>query len=122
MKDYHSKNIINISLAENASYAKTIILESIYKIEVNVPDEFMGDIMGDVSQRRGRVSGTDAQGTKQIIKAEIPLSSLHDYATSLKSMTSGRGSFSQEFSYYEDMPQNKANKVISKYEASKQQR
>ena len=66
--------------------------------------------------------GTDAQGTKQIIKAEIPLSSLHDYATSLKSMTSGRGSFSQEFSYYEDMPQNKANKVISKYEASKQQR
>ena len=81
----------------------------------------MGDIMGDVSQRRGRVSGTDAQGTKQIIKAEIPLSNLHDYATSLKSMTSARGRFSQEFSHYEDMPQNEADKVISEYEASKQQ-
>ena len=77
--------------------------------------------MGDISSRRGKVGGMDAEGNFQVINAEVPQVHLHDYATALKAMTSGRGMFSQEFSHYEDMPINEANKVISEYEASRQQ-
>ncbi len=99
--------------------AKPKLLEPIYKIQVKVPDEMMGDIMGDVSQRRGKVSGMDSDGHFQIINAEVPLANLHDYSTALKSMTSGRGMFTQDFSHYEDMPHNEAKKVITEYESSR---
>ena len=95
------------------------ILEPIYKIRVKVPEDVMGDIMGDISQRRGKVSGMDSEGQFQIINAEVPLANLHDYATALKSMSSGRGLFSQKFSHYEDMPHVEAEKVKSTYEASR---
>ena len=100
--------------------AKPKLLEPIYKIRVKVPEDCTGDIMGDISSRRGKVGGMDAEGNFQIINAEIPEVHLHDYATALKAMTSGRGMFSQEFSHYEDMPVNEANKVVSEFEASKQ--
>ena len=73
--------------------------------------------MGDISQRRGKVSGMDSDGPFQVINAEIPLANLHDYATALKSMSSGRGMFSQEFSHYEDMPHGEAEKVKQNYES-----
>ena len=79
----------------------------------------MGDIMGDVSQRRGKVSGMDSDGPFQIINAEVPLVNLHDYSTALKSMSSGRGMFTQDFSHYEDMPHNEAEKVIGSWEESR---
>jgi len=93
------------------------ILEPIYKIKVKVPEDSMGDVMGDISQRRGKVSGMDSDGPFQVINAEIPLANLHDYATALKSMSSGRGMFSQEFSHYEDMPHGEAEKVKQNYES-----
>ncbi len=93
------------------------ILEPIYKIQVKVPEDCMGDVMGDVSQRRGKVSGMDTDGPFQIINAEVPLANLHDYSTALKSMSSGRGMFTQEFSHYEDMPHSEAEKVKQDYEA-----
>ena len=77
--------------------------------------------MGDISERSGKVGGMDAEGNFQVVNAEVPQVHLHDYSTALKAMTSGRGMFSQEFSHYEDMPINEANKVISEYEASRQQ-
>ena len=95
------------------------ILEPIYKLKIKIPEDVMGDIMGDVSQRRGKVSGMGAEGHFQVINAEIPLANLHDYATALKSMSSGRGMFSQEFSHYEDMPHNEAEKVKNDYQAAK---
>ena len=95
------------------------LLEPIYSIKVKIPDDVMGDIMGDVSQRRGKVGGMGAEGHFQVINAEIPLANLHDYATALKSMSSGRGMFSQEFSHYEDMPHIEAEKVISAWEAAR---
>ena len=95
------------------------ILEPIYKVKVKIPEDVMGDIMGDVSQRRGKVSGMDSEGNFQIINAEIPLANLHDYATAIKSMSSGRGIFTQEFSHYEDMPHLEAEKVKKEYEASR---
>ena len=99
--------------------ANPILLEPIYKIRVKVPEDVMGDVMGDISQRRGKVGGMDTEGSFQIINAEIPLENLHDYATALKSMSSGRGMFSQEFSHYEDMPHNESNRIIKAYEAAR---
>ena len=75
--------------------------------------------MGDISSRRGRVQGMDAEGSYQIINAELPLACLHDYSTALKAMSSGRGMFTQEFSHYEDMPHTEANKVIATWEAAR---
>jgi len=99
--------------------AQPKLLEPIYKIQVKIPDNVMGDVMGDISSRRGKVQGMDSDGHFQVINAEVPLAHLHDYATALKSMSSGRGMFSNEFSHYEDMPHIEAEKVISKWEAAR---
>ena len=99
--------------------ARPKLLEPIYKIKIKVPEDCTGDIMGDISARRGKVGGMDAEGNFQVINAEVPQIHLHDYATALKAMTSGRGMFSQEFSHYEDMPINESNKVVAEFEASR---
>ena len=99
--------------------AKPKLLEPIYKIKVKIPDEFTGDIMGDISQRRGKVGTMESEGHLQVINAELPLANLHDYATALKAMSSGRGMYSLEFSHYQDMPHAEQQKVISDYEASR---
>tara|TARA_Y100001970_G_C14223067_1_gene853859 strand:- start:773 stop:2863 length:2091 start_codon:yes stop_codon:yes gene_type:complete len=101
--------------------AKPKILEPIYTIQVKVPDDVMGDVMGDISSRRGRVQGMDAEGQFQVINAEVPLAMIHDYSTALRAMSSGRGIYTQKFSHYEDMPQGEANKVIAAYKESRQQ-
>ena len=98
--------------------AKPKLLEPIYKVKIKVPDMFTGDIMGDISQRRGKVSGMGASGSFQEINAEVPLANLHDYATALKAITSGTGFFSTEFSSYEDMPTNEAQKVIAAHSST----
>ena len=100
--------------------AKPKLLEPIYKLKIKVPDTYTGDIMGDISQRRGKVGGMDADGKYQVINAEVPLANLPDYAACLKSMTSGKGFFSQEFSHYEDMPVGEAQKVIAEYTSSRE--
>jgi elongation factor G len=99
--------------------AKPTMLEPIYDIVVKVPEDFMGDVMGDISSRRGKISGMDSEGRFQVIKAKVPLAELHKYSTSLRSMTQGRGMFSQSFSHYEELPGELANKVI---EQSKKER
>ena len=99
--------------------AKPKLLEPIYKIKVKVPDEFTGDIMGDISQRRGKVGTMSAEGKLQIINAEVPLANIHDYATALKAMSSGRGMYSLEFSHYQDMPHAEQQKVVSDHESSR---
>ena len=99
--------------------ARPKLLEPIYKIKIKVPEDCTGDIMGDISARRGKVGGMDAEGNFQVINAEVPQIHLHDYATALKAMTSGRGMFSQKFSHYQDMPINESNKVVAEFEASR---
>jgi elongation factor G len=95
--------------------AKPKLLEPIYKLKIKVPDSHTGDVMGDISQRRGKVGGMDAEGHYQVINAEVPLANISDYAASLKSLTSGSGFFSQEFSHYQDMPVGEAQKVMTKF-------
>jgi elongation factor G len=92
--------------------AKPVILEPIYDVTVKVPEEYMGDVMGDISGRRGKIMGMDSEGRFQIIKAKIPLAELYKYSTTLRSMTAGRGIHSRAFSNYEEVPGEIADKII----------
>jgi len=93
--------------------AKPILLEPVHKVQIIIPDEYMGDVMGDISTRRGKIQGMEKQTKKQILNAEMPLSELLSYYPALKSLTQGRGKFTQEFSHYEKVPGEIAAKVIA---------
>ena len=92
--------------------AQPCLLEPIMDIEVKIPEEFMGDIMGDISGKRGKIMGMDADGSFQVIKAQVPQAELYHYATTVRSLTGGRGIHSESFSHYEKMPKEYENKVI----------
>ena len=93
------------------------MLEPITKIEVSVPEEFMGAVMGDLSSRRGKILGMDAEGTFQVVRAEVPQMELYHYSTNLRSLTGGRGLHTEEFSHYEYMPRELEKKVIAQSQA-----
>ncbi len=93
--------------------AGATILEPIMKVEITTTEEFMGDIMGDLSQRRGRPQGMDANNGAQVIKATVPMSEMLNYAPALRSMTQGRSSFHMEFSHYEEVPRPVQEKIIA---------
>jgi len=95
-----------------ASEAKPVLLEPIYTVEVTVPEEFMGDVMGDLSARRGRILGMESDGNFQKIKAQVPLAELYRYSTSLRSLTQGRGLHSRSFSHYEEVPKEISDKIV----------
>ncbi len=99
--------------------ARPILLEPIYELEVLVPDEHMGDIMGDISGRRGKILGMEAEGVNQKIRAQVPLKELYKYANILRSMTQGRGIFRQKFSHYEEVPKEVAEKIIANAQKEK---
>ena len=104
-----------------AQLAKPVILEPIMDVEVLVPDDFMGDIMGDLSMRRGKIQGTEQEGSLQKIKAQVPLSELYRYSTMLRSMTHGRATHRRKFSHYEEVPHEVAQKLIAGTEAAKEE-
>ncbi|GAA3411961.1 elongation factor G [Paenibacillus hodogayensis] len=90
------------------------ILEPIMKVEVTVPDEYMGDVMGDLNSRRGRIEGMDSRAGAQVIRSKVPLSEMFGYSTTLRSRTQGRGVYSMEISHYEEVPKNIAEEIIAK--------
>lgn len=100
---------------------KPTILEPIMLLTVTVPDEYMGDVMGDISSRRGKLLGTEAHGKKQIIKAYVPQVEILSYAPTLTSMTGGRGSFSMEFARYDEAPPQVREKVIAAYKPKEEE-
>lgn len=100
--------------------ANPVLLEPIYHVEVDVPDEYMGDIYGDMSKRRGRILGSEKIGELQRVTAEAPLSEMFKYATDLRSMTQGRGAFTMRFERYEEVPAATAKKVIEAYKAEEE--
>lgn len=100
--------------------AKPILLEPIYKVRVVVPDTYMGDVMGDLNSRRGRIQGMDPEGNFQVIHAEVPLADLYKYSTALRSMTQGTGDYTMEFSHYDPVPHDVAQKVIDASEHSRE--
>ena len=104
----------SLALKNAASKCSPAILEPVMKVEVTIPEEYMGDIMGQVTARRGRVEGMEARGNAQIVKAMVPLSEMFGYATSLRSSTQGRGVFSMHFDHYEEVPKSISEEIIKK--------
>jgi elongation factor G len=100
--------------------AGLVLLEPIMNVEVTVPDQFTGDVMGDLNARRGRIMGMEAQGNLQVIKAQAPQAEMYKYSNSLRSMTQGRGFFTMEFSHYEETPREVAQKVIEEARREKE--
>ena len=87
-------------------------------VEVTVPEQFMGDIMGDMNSRRGRILGMEAKGGNQVIKAHVPMAEMLKYSVDLRSMTQGRGSFTMEFDHYEEVPAHLAEQIIAEAKAA----
>ena len=92
--------------------ANPVLLEPIMKMEITIPEDSMGDVIGDVNARRGKVSGVDSLAGSHLINALIPMSEVLTYAPELRSITSGRGSFTMDFSHYEEVPNQEAQKII----------
>jgi elongation factor G len=104
----------SLAIKEAARKAKAVLLEPIMAVEVVVPEEYMGDVIGDLNSRRGRIEGMELRGTTQIIKSMVPLSEMFGYATELRSRTQGRGSFTMHFGKYEEVPGGLAEEIVSK--------
>jgi elongation factor G len=120
--DEHSFKIAGaMAFKKGFMEAKPVLLEPINIVEVTVPEEYMGDVMGDLSGRRGKIQGMESEGHFQKIKASIPMSELHKYSTILRSMTQGRGVYKTKFSHYDEMPREQAEKVIAAGEKEKEE-
>jgi elongation factor G len=104
----------SICFKEAASKAKPVLLEPVMRVEVTVPEEYMGSVNGDLISRRGRLEGTEIAGGTHIIKSMVPLSEMFGYATELRSRTQGRGSFTMHFGQYEEVPRNLAEEIINR--------
>ena len=105
----------SMALKNAASKCSPVILEPVMKVEVIIPEEYMGDIMGNITSRRGRVEGMEARGNAQVVRAMVPLSEMFGYATSLRSSTQGRGVFTMQFDHYEEVPKSISEEIIKKH-------
>src|SRR3954449_82064 len=102
----------SLAFQEAARRAKPVLLEPVFAVEVTTPDDFMGDVIGDLSRRRGRVEGMEPRGNAQVIRGHVPLSEMFGYATDVRSMTQGRATYTMQFDRYEEVPPNIADKVV----------
>jgi elongation factor G len=104
----------SMALKAAKSKCNPVLLEPIMKVEVVMPEEYMGDIMGDISSRRGRVEGMEARGSAQIVRGMVPLAEMFGYVNNLRSRTQGRGTFSMQFDHYEEVPKSVAEEIMKK--------
>ena len=103
----------SMAFKEGCKQGKSVLLEPIMKVEVTVPEEYMGDVIGDINSRRGRMEGMEARGGNQIVRGFIPLSEMFGYATDLRSKTQGRGTYSMEPSHYEEVPKSVLDTIVA---------
>ncbi|SFM33786.1 elongation factor G [Paenibacillus sp. 1_12] len=108
----------SMALKAAAEKCRPVLLEPIMKVEVTVPEEYMGDVMGDLNSRRGRIEGMDSRFGAQIIRAKVPLSEMFGYSTTLRSRTQGRGVYSMELSHYEEVPKSIAEEIVAKHKGA----
>ena len=101
----------SMALKEGALKAKPVLLEPVMKVEVVTPEEFMGDVVGDLNRRRGIIQGMDEIPSGKVVRAEVPLAEMFGYATDVRSQTQGRASFSMEFTKYAEVPSNIAQEL-----------
>ncbi|CRK85278.1 elongation factor G [Neobacillus massiliamazoniensis] len=104
----------SMALKNAASKCKPVILEPVMRVEVVIPEDYLGDIMGQITARRGRVEGMEARGNAQVVRSMVPLSEMFGYATALRSSTQGRGVFSMHFDHYEEVPKSISEEIIKK--------
>jgi len=104
----------SMGFKEGARKANAVILEPMMKVEVEVPEEFMGDVIGDLNRRRGQVEGMDERAGNKIVNAFVPLSEMFGYSTDLRSATQGRATYAMEFDHYAEVPKNVAEEIIKK--------
>lgn len=116
------KMAARIAFRKGVESAKPVLLEPIMNVQIEVPEAYMGDIIGDLNSRRGRVQGMEPVGKKQLIRAQVPLAEMARYTIDLKSMTQGRGKFKMEFSNYEEVPGQNAEKIIEKAKQEKEEK
>lgn len=110
-----------IAMKAACDKAKPVLLEPILTVEVTVPEEFMGDVIGDLNSRRGKIQGMDAEGRNQVVKAVVPEAEMYKYATTLRSVTQGRGFFTASFDHYEAVPSDISAKVIEEAKKAKEE-
>lgn len=104
----------SMALKNAVSKCSPVLLEPMMKVEVVIPEEYLGDIMGDITSRRGRVEGMDARGNAQVVRAFVPLAEMFGYATALRSNTQGRGTYTMHFDHYEEVPKSISEEIIKK--------
>jgi elongation factor G len=104
----------SIGFKDGMRKGKPVLLEPIMKVDVSMPEEHMGDVMGNLTGRRGHILGMEGRGTTQIVHALVPLATMFGYATDLRSMTQGRASHSMEFHHYQPLPQSLADEIVAK--------
>jgi len=109
-----------LAFRKGMEQAKPVLLEPIYNVEVEIPEQFMGDIIGDLNSKRGRVLGMEPRGKNQIVRAQVPLKEMVRYSIDLKSITQGRGKFKMEFDHYEEAPPKVAEEIIEKTKREKE--
>ncbi|WP_022670822.1 elongation factor G [Hippea alviniae] len=112
--DMAFKIAASMAFREAAKKAKPYLLEPIMDVEVTTPEQYLGDVMGDINSRRGKIKSMGEKGNLKIIRAHIPLGEMFGYATALRSITQGRGTYTMQFSHYEEVPKNIAEKIIKK--------
>ena len=104
----------SMAIKDAVAKANPVVLEPMMRVEVTLPEEFMGDVIGDLNSRRGQIEGMDPRGSTQVIRASVPLAEMFGYATDLRSETQGRASYSMELSHYAEVPQNLAAELVAK--------
>jgi elongation factor G len=104
----------SMAIKDAVSKANPVVLEPMMRVEVTMPEEFMGDVIGDINSRRGQIEGMDPRGSTQVVRAAVPLAEMFGYATDLRSMTQGRASYSMELSHYAEVPANLAAELVAK--------
>jgi elongation factor G len=104
----------SMALKDAVEKASPTVLEPVMRVEVTMPEQFMGDVIGDLNSRRGHVEGMDSRGTTTVVRSFVPLAEMFGYATDLRSMTQGRASYSMELSHYAEVPANLAAELVQK--------
>jgi elongation factor G len=105
----------SIAFKEGARKADPVLLEPIVDVEVVTPEEYMGDVMGDLNSRRGKIEGMTPRKDAQVIKAKVPLSEMFGYATAMRSMTQGRAIYTMQFAHYDEVPRSISDQIVEKF-------
>jgi elongation factor G len=107
----------SMAVKEAARQAHAVLLEPVMEVEVVTPSDFLGDVIGDLSSRRGKIGGMTQRGDAQVVAADVPLAEMFGYSTTLRSMTQGRAVYTMQFDHYEEVPKNIAEQIVTKAKA-----